>query len=70
MGFPSGSAVKKLPAMQDLQEMHVLSLDWEDSLEEEMEDFKTGKTTLPLLLRKPSASESAPAWARISRTTG
>ena len=36
MGFPSGSAVKKLPAMQDLQEMHVLSLDWEDSLEEDM----------------------------------
>ena len=39
-------------------------------LEEEVEDFKTGKTTLPLSLRKPSASDSAPAWARISRTTG
>ena len=33
VGFPSGSAVKNLPAMQ---EMHVPSLGWEDPLEEEM----------------------------------
>ena len=32
MGFPSGSAVKNLPAMQ---ETWVLSLGWEDTLEEE-----------------------------------
>ena len=35
-GFPDGSKVKYLPAMQDMQEMKVWSLDLEDSLEEEM----------------------------------
>ena len=33
MGFPGGSGVKNLPAMQ---EMRVLSLDPEDPLEKEM----------------------------------
>ena len=36
MGFPSGSVVKNLPALQEMQETRVLSLGWEDSLEEEM----------------------------------
>ena len=36
MGFPSGSVVKTLPAMQELQEARVQSLDWEDPLEEDM----------------------------------
>ena len=35
-GFPSGSVVKNLPAMQEPQEIQVRSLDWEDPLEEEM----------------------------------
>ena len=35
-GFPDGSVVKKLPAMQETQETQVLSLGWEDPLEEEM----------------------------------
>ena len=35
-GFPSGSAVKILPAMQETQETQVLSLDLEDPLKEEM----------------------------------
>ena len=35
-GFPHGSVVKNLPAMQEPQEMWVLSLGWEDPLEEEM----------------------------------
>ena len=34
--FPSGSAVKNLPALQELQEMLVRSLGWEDPLEEGM----------------------------------
>ena len=34
MGFPSGSAVKNLPAMQELQEIQVWSLGQEDPLEE------------------------------------
>jgi len=36
MGFPLCSAVKKLPAVQELQEMRVWSLGWEDPLEEDM----------------------------------
>ena len=36
MGFPGGSAVKKLPVMQGPQEMWVRSLGWEGPLEEEM----------------------------------
>ena len=36
LGFPSGSAVKKLPAMQELQETQGWSLGREDPLEEEM----------------------------------
>ena len=35
-GFPGGSVVKNLPAMQEPQEMGVQSLGWEDPLEEEM----------------------------------
>ena len=35
-GFPSGSAVKNPPAMQEKQEMWVQSLGWEDTLEKEM----------------------------------
>ena len=34
LGFPTGSPVKTLPAMQEPQETQVLSLDGEDSLEE------------------------------------
>ena len=36
MGFPSGSVVKKLPAMQEPQETGVQSLGWEDPLEDGM----------------------------------
>ena len=36
MGFPGGSAVKHLPAMQETQETWVQSLGQEDPLEEEM----------------------------------
>ena len=32
--FPGGSEIKNLPAMQELQEMRVQSLGWEDPLEE------------------------------------
>ena len=33
-GFPGGSAVKNLPAMQELHKTWVPSLGWEDPLEE------------------------------------
>ena len=36
MGFPGGSVVKNLPAMQETQEIQLQSLGWEDSLEEGM----------------------------------
>ena len=36
MDFPSGSAIKNLPTMQESQEMRVRSLGQEDPLEEEM----------------------------------
>ena len=40
MGLPGGAVVKKKKKMclpvQDMQEMWILSLGWEDSLEEEM----------------------------------
>ena len=34
--FPGGSALKNLSAIQELQEMRVQSLSWEDPLEEGM----------------------------------
>ena len=36
LGFPSGSAVENLPAMQETWEIWVCFLGWEDPLEEEM----------------------------------
>ena len=36
MGFPSGSAIKNLSAMLEVQEMRLQSLGWENPPEEEM----------------------------------
>ena len=36
MGFPGGTVVENLPAIEETQEMGVQSLGWEDSLEEEI----------------------------------
>ena len=36
MGFPSGTVIENLPAIEETQEMWVQSLGWEDSLEEEI----------------------------------
>jgi len=35
-GFPDGSEVKNLPVVQEIQEMWVQSLSWEDPQEEDM----------------------------------
>ena len=35
VGFPSGSAVKNLPEMQEMQKTRVWSLGWEDLQEED-----------------------------------
>ena len=42
MGFPSGSAVKYLPAVQEMQETQVWSPGWEDPLEEERATHSSG----------------------------
>ena len=36
LGFPNGSVIKNPPAMQEMQEMQVLSLGQQDPLEEAM----------------------------------
>ena len=36
LGFPDGSVIKNLPAMQETQQAWVQSLGWEDPLEKEM----------------------------------
>ena len=41
MGFPGGLVVKNLIPMQEMQEMWVRSLDWEDLLEEEMATYSS-----------------------------
>ena len=38
-GSPCGSVVKNPPAMQEIQETLVLSMGWEDPLEEEMTTY-------------------------------
>ena len=54
MGFPGGSAIRTLPAMQEPQEMGVPSLGWEDPLQEGM---ATHSSTLAR--RIPWTEESA-----------
>ena len=49
-GFPGGSVVKNLPAVQETQEMWVWSLGWEDSLEQ-------GMATTPVFLTRNSIEE-------------
>ena len=51
-GFPGGSLVKNLAAMQEPQETWVWSLDWEDPLEEGM------ATHCSILLEKPHGQRS------------
>ena len=41
MGFPVAQLVKNLLAMQEMQEMWVQSLAWEDPLEEEMATYSS-----------------------------
>ena len=41
LGFPGGSAVKALPAMQETQETRVRSLGQDDPLEEGMANHST-----------------------------
>ena len=56
-GFPDGSVVKNLPAMQEPQEMGVQSLGWEDPLEEEM------TTHSSILAWSPSNRSATPLFS-------
>ena len=60
MGFPSGSAVKYLPAVQEVQEIQAWSLGWEDPLEEER--ATTPVATSPTCLGNPMDKG---AWATV-----
>ena len=40
-GFPNGSLVKNPPAMQEMQELPVQFLGWEDPLKEEMAAYSS-----------------------------
>jgi len=41
LSFPDGLAVKDLAAVQELQEMQVQSLGWEESLEEDIANYSS-----------------------------
>ena len=60
MGFPSGSAVKYLPAVQEVQEIQAWSLSWEDPWEEER--ATTPVATSPTCLENPMDKG---AWATV-----
>ena len=64
-GFPGGSVVKNPPAMQELQEMQVPSLGWEDPLEESMATHSSA-----LAWRIPRTGESGRLWATGSQRVG
>ena len=55
LGFPGGSAIKNLPAMQEMQ---VLSLAWEDPLEEGMATHSSIFAWRTPLTEEPGGLES------------
>ena len=61
-GFPSGSAVKNPPVMQEMQEMRVRSLGQEDPLEE-------GMATHSTILAWRSPLDRGAWWAALHRVT-
>ena len=62
MGFPGGSVVKKLSAMQEPQETGVQSLGWEDPLEE-------GMATLSSILAWRIPMDRGACWATVHGVT-
>ena len=58
MGFPGGSVIKDLPAVQESQEMQVQSLSQEDPLEEGMATHSS-----ILAWRVPGTEEPAGLWS-------
>ena len=64
-GLPSGSEVKNLPAVQEMQETQVQSLGREDPLEEGMETHRS-----ILAWRIPWTEESGGLWSIGSQRAG
>ena len=60
MDFPSGSALKNPPAIQETQEMRVRSLDWEDPLKE-------GMATHSSILAWRNPMDRGTWWATVHR---
>ena len=72
LGFPGDSAVKYLPAVQELQEMWVRSLGWEDPLEEGMTTHSSIRAWRIPWIEKPGrlqATESQKSWTQLSDET-
>ena len=73
MGFPSGSAVKNLPAMQELQGVWVQSLGREDPLEEGMAthsnilSWRTAWTEEPGRLQSIGSQRVRYDWSNLAR---
>ena len=63
-GFPGGSAVKHLPAMQEMQEIRVPFLGQEDLLEEKMATYSS------ILARKISLTEPGELLSMESQGVG
>ena len=57
-GFPDGSAVKNLPAMQEMQETRVPSLGWKDPLEEGMATHSSILAWRILWTEEPGGTQS------------
>ena len=70
MGFPSGSVVKNLPAVQEMQETRVLSLGREDSLEEEMATHSSILARVIPWLEEPGRLKSTGLQKRWTRQKG
>jgi len=64
-GFLGGSAVKNLCAMQEMEEIQVRSLSWEDPLEEGMATHSS-----ILAWRIPWTEEPGRLWSRGSHRVG
>ena len=65
LGFPDGSVVKNLPAMQETQETQFRSLGWEGPREE-----GTATYSSILACRIPRAEEPGSSWSIGSQKVG
>ena len=73
LSFPDGWAVKDLAAVQELQEMQVLSLGWEESLEEDIATYSSilawriPRTEEPSGLQSIGSQRVGHDWSNLAR---